>query len=287
MWEATFAPVIQLLEEHAGLFAFHTAWEEMERSLNYTAEIVEIPGGDLTNWVNNYVPFSALHRQSVSRQGPMKKTTTVSIGSVEKSVWLRNPQLDTSRVAPVTLEHVAHERRIVLPSYRTSNPLETIPTIQKTPPPATRTVASQEVYRQTQAALKFAIKGIQTQEQLDTFMKRMEEIEANERADLQARQPVCIRDPPVLNPKGHPRTARLAASHEGGGRKGGGAGKVTTPPRRNPKRQRQPDADIDADANTDADADTDIEAEPSALTNNGDEENPGEETGPPRKRRRC
>lgn len=89
MWEATFAPVIKLLKEYAGPFALHTAWEEMERCLNYTAELVEIPGGSLQDWVNCIMLclstfmslLIALVRQRLSR-----KTIQGLIGLEEKNV---------------------------------------------------------------------------------------------------------------------------------------------------------------------------------------------------------
>ncbi|KAG8952833.1 hypothetical protein FRC04_003759, partial [Tulasnella sp. 424] len=199
MWEATFAPVIKLLEEYAGPFALHTAWEEMERCLNYTAELVEIPGGSLQDWakafekdnsgfdwiggeecrmINHHsndsasisipwlqvIQFLFHGGQSSSRHlvlldhdrylcdccmgtnlglpcchyfAVLHVMVGLSIHSpltLVQSRWHQNPNLDTSKIPPVTLEHIAHEQHIQLPSHQVSNPLEPSLAVQATPP---------------------------------------------------------------------------------------------------------------------------------------------------------
>lgn len=157
--------------------------------------------------------------------------------------------MDVSTITPVTLDHIASEAPITINGHVLCNPihqLQSDPHLQ-TSPPATQTVSAQEVFHKTQALIQSSTRGVQTREQLDRLLGRLEGVkyvspttnlllnscttdlldldsEAAQQ-ELEAQQPARLHDPPVLNPKGRPRTTRLAASREGRGKASGGGGR--------------------------------------------------------------
>ncbi|KAF8813318.1 hypothetical protein BYT27DRAFT_7205888 [Phlegmacium glaucopus] len=94
-----------------------------------------------------------------------------------------------------------------------SNPLQN--SSQQGPPP-TATVPARTVLHTAEAALRPLLNGVQTQEQLDALIRNLIRDTTREN---EARE--GIRDPPVHNPKGRPRTQRLTGPTEGRPRGGG------------------------------------------------------------------
>ncbi|KAJ7716933.1 hypothetical protein B0H16DRAFT_1338502, partial [Mycena metata] len=69
----------------------------------------------------------------------------------------------------------------------------------------TRTLPQRAVYTAVQADMCSLINGVQTQEQLTSLRRGSVSIEQRDR----------VRDPPVINRKGRPSTARLTGATEG------------------------------------------------------------------------
>ncbi|KAF8578795.1 hypothetical protein K439DRAFT_1621045 [Ramaria rubella] len=138
--------------------------------------------------------------------------------------WWQDPNTDPTSIPPVTLTHTVPEQRLGLCSHpihvsQFSNPLEhgrAGPTLS----PATQTVNSWTVIHEANAAVKSLAHSIQTQEQLDQLMTQLNAIGATRSQGLNPEP--SIRDPPVPQHKGHPRTARLTSAIEGPQRGGGG-----------------------------------------------------------------
>lgn len=145
--------------------------------------------------------------------------------------------LDPATIPPVTLDH-ACTQLLPITGIIVSNPLHNIPepggpVRRDTPAGSTRTLAPQEIHHHTLSALKAATRGITTQADLNRFMGRMADTQcvmslsvrsmlliptsrsAEQQEHLLSQRPAGIRDPPALNPKGRPRTRRLAAACEG------------------------------------------------------------------------
>ncbi|KAF9457960.1 hypothetical protein BDZ94DRAFT_1227071, partial [Collybia nuda] len=79
----------------------------------------------------------------------------------------------------------------------------------------TQTIGSRTVFHEAQAALRPLLNNIQTQEQLDTLINRLDTIRF---AHI-----LRIKDPPIIAHKGRPCTARITGQLEGQPQ-GGGAG---------------------------------------------------------------
>ncbi|KAJ3712562.1 hypothetical protein C8R42DRAFT_647375 [Lentinula raphanica] len=88
----------------------------------------------------------------------------------------------------------------------------------------TETVSARTVFHETNAVLRPVLDTIQTHEQLDELISSLvnlrKEKEAEEQADV-------LKDPPVSNPKGRPRAARITGAIEGRARGGGDAQQVS------------------------------------------------------------
>lgn len=93
--------------------------------------------------------------------------------------WLKDPQLDTSNVPPITMTHTSTEERIRVPGILLANPFETQrkPHAATTPPPSTQTVPSQVAFHETQSALKPILKWIRTREDLDSLIEGLNSIQ--------------------------------------------------------------------------------------------------------------
>lgn len=47
-----FARPLNLIEKYADTFAFHTSFKQMEKSVNYTIQLLHLPNG-MTSWVRH------------------------------------------------------------------------------------------------------------------------------------------------------------------------------------------------------------------------------------------
>jgi hypothetical protein len=99
--------------------------------------------------------------------------------------WYQNPGLDIDQVPSVTLEDTTrtqHQNQPPLhseglPGISISNPLNRSHDLRPTPPAPTQTIGSRAVYQEAQAAaLHPLLAGVQTQEQLDVLVSRLETI---------------------------------------------------------------------------------------------------------------
>ena len=98
--------------------------------------------------------------------------------------WYQNPGLDIDQVPSVTLEDMTwtqHQNQPPLHSeglqgISISNPLNQSHNLCPTPPAPTQTIGSRAVYQEAQAALCPLLAGMQTQEQLDALVSRLETI---------------------------------------------------------------------------------------------------------------
>ncbi|KZT27536.1 hypothetical protein NEOLEDRAFT_1060415, partial [Neolentinus lepideus HHB14362 ss-1] len=94
----------------------------------------------------------------------------------------------------------------------------------------TRTVGSRTVYHETQCALRSLANHVQTEEQLQLVLRGIERLTSlskliitthRDRQINHSSDEVQIRDPPVINRKGRPQTARFTSRIEGPPRGGG------------------------------------------------------------------
>ncbi|KZV84183.1 hypothetical protein EXIGLDRAFT_589923, partial [Exidia glandulosa HHB12029] len=110
------------------------------------------------------------HFFAVLRRVP---ATLFHIGLI-RARWLKNPALDMSTLAPVSLNHVVPEARLQLPaeqlSTALSNPLDDS---RPTPAPPTTTIGARVVFHEAQAALKPLMSRVRTQEQLDRLVQAL------------------------------------------------------------------------------------------------------------------
>lgn len=95
--------------------------------------------------------------------------------------WYQDPSLDISQIPAVALEDTTHNpsqipmRSKPLPTAF-SNPLNQQTCTRTTPPTPTQTVGSRFVFQEAQSALRPLLSGVQTQEQLDTLVDRLDAI---------------------------------------------------------------------------------------------------------------
>jgi hypothetical protein len=98
--------------------------------------------------------------------------------------WYQNPGLDIDQVPSVTLEDTTQHHNqpplrsdgLPLAGISISNPFNQSHDSRPTPPAPTQTIGSRAVYQEAQAALRPLLAGVQTQEQLDTLVSRLETI---------------------------------------------------------------------------------------------------------------
>jgi hypothetical protein len=84
---------------------------------------------------------------------------------------MKDPTLDISSIAPVTLQHAADDQLPTLPSVALANPLETRAAVAASRlDPPTQTLPARTVWHEAHAALKPLINGATTQEQLDRLV---------------------------------------------------------------------------------------------------------------------
>ena len=95
--------------------------------------------------------------------------------------WYQNPDIDTTTIPSITLENARHQDQRDELDFVTnessqpqiSNPLES-PTRQPRP---TDTISARTVFHETQAALRGLTTHIQTQEQMDDLLERLNHLE--------------------------------------------------------------------------------------------------------------
>ncbi|TEB38588.1 hypothetical protein FA13DRAFT_1751285 [Coprinellus micaceus] len=102
--------------------------------------------------------------------------------SVVRSRWLQDHRLDTSTIEAVAPNEV---HATPLPSRKTlrnpatsiiSNPLHIPPNTREHLQPPTQTLPAREVFHETQAAMRQLISSVNTQEELDDLLGRLEEV---------------------------------------------------------------------------------------------------------------
>ncbi|KAJ7906864.1 hypothetical protein B0H13DRAFT_1880177 [Mycena leptocephala] len=72
--------------------------------------------------------------------------------------------------------------------------------------------------------------GIQNCEQVSELIHNLEDLQSNSQRNVDETRRERIMDPPVINPKGRPRTTRLTNAREGRQRGGGATNKTRTQP---------------------------------------------------------
>ncbi|KAG2017269.1 hypothetical protein CC2G_015301 [Coprinopsis cinerea AmutBmut pab1-1] len=140
--------------------------------------------------------------------------------------WFKNANLDVSALPTLIFDHAAGTREelpeskaLPIPSALLSNPLERRTVAQiASPPPPTQTVGARAVNHEAHALLRPILAHVQTQEQLDDVLNDLRNLR---RVRLEAESEGQVVDPPVLNPKGRPRTSRITGALEGRARGGG------------------------------------------------------------------
>lgn len=115
------------------------------------------------------------------------------------------------------------------------------------PSPGTQTIGARAVHQEATAALRPLLEGVRTVEELEDVLEGIESIKYVlpstfgilymltincRRARVDAANEGQIFDPPTLNPKGRPRTARITGRLEGRLRGGGPTGPAATVRRR-------------------------------------------------------
>lgn len=101
--------------------------------------------------------------------------------TIFRTRWYQDPSLDISQTPAVALEDTTHNptqlpmRSNPLPTAF-SNPLDQQTRPRATPPAPTQTVGSRFVFQEAQSALRPLLSNVQTQEQLDTLVDRLDAI---------------------------------------------------------------------------------------------------------------
>lgn len=162
--------------------------------------------------------------------------------------WYQDPGLASEKIPAVcrTRELAPQEFRLPTRTIRSafaSNPLDTT-SHDTTPPPSTQTVPARDVFHNVQAAIRPLMAGIQTREQVSELIHNLEDLQymlnsffefivliSNSQRKVDENRRERIMDPPVINPKGRPRTTRLTNAREGRQRGGGATNKTCTQPR--------------------------------------------------------
>lgn len=153
--------------------------------------------------------------------------------------WYQDHNLDIQTMSSVSLENVPRNSStlqsasLAISSSHISNPLDSSSTQRGAVPP-TQTIGAREVYHETHAALKPLINGIHTKEDLDELLQDLDELRyvfigtlihspnvSLRRIKAEEARSTLIHDPPVIQQKGRPRSARLTGAIEGRPRGGG------------------------------------------------------------------
>ncbi|KAJ3516162.1 hypothetical protein NLJ89_g1290 [Agrocybe chaxingu] len=146
--------------------------------------------------------------------GPFALTTCFA--QMEQSMFYRTETI----LRPAGIETWADYAIQVGPSvgYTWEDGEETTGNPPASDPCPTQTVPSRTVFHEANAALRPLMNGIQTQEDLDDLLDDLNELRAHRQRAANAEQ---LHDPPILNPKGRPRTQRITGVLEGRARGGG------------------------------------------------------------------
>ncbi|KAG6907157.1 hypothetical protein DXG01_010307 [Tephrocybe rancida] len=140
--------------------------------------------------------------------------------------WYQDPALSLAEIEAVTREHALQTRETPhLPTehnmaHLISNPIDAYTRHGAELPRPTDTVGARDVFHQAQAALRPLLGGVQTQEQLDSLIERIGDIQ---HLEAEERHLEGIHDPLPISRKGRPRNQRITNALEGRQR-GGGAG---------------------------------------------------------------
>ncbi|KAH0578224.1 hypothetical protein H2248_004005 [Termitomyces sp. 'cryptogamus'] len=207
--EEVFPGPLSQLREYAGPFALHTAYQQMEQSLMYEAEVVQLPSG-LKTWLG----YAFVVCEEV---GFNWKNGEDRIGLV-RSRWYQKPVLNVSSIPAVSLEDLAHipsHARLTLAdtAASTSNPLDSSRVR------ATDTLPSRVIFHETTAAVRSLTNNVRTDEDLQVLMAQLNDLRRDRDEELRGTQ---LQEPPILNPKGRPRSQRLTGVGEGQRQGGGG-----------------------------------------------------------------
>ncbi|KAF5329147.1 hypothetical protein D9611_013180 [Ephemerocybe angulata] len=316
--EGVFRPVLDLARAHAGPFALQVIYKQMQASVYYRTEVVQLPhgakawagtmlpsssergfewaGGEETKMTNDFKNDAAhisinwlldlINSRGLVATHVLKIThlaTHVShylvvlskdryicdctmglnlgipcrhylqawttfkglpfhIGLVRRR-WYKDPTLDTETTASVAFSHAGaapadNTSTVTLPTVLLANPLERS-SIHTIPPPSTQTINAREVNHEAQAVLRPMLESVRTIGDLDDVLT---DLRALKRARIEAQSEGGVRDPPVLNPKGRPRVARITGRVEGGKPRGGGPPPTPGRVSRNAAAEQQSDA---------------------------------------------
>ncbi|PPR03713.1 hypothetical protein CVT24_007434, partial [Panaeolus cyanescens] len=145
--------------------------------------------------------------------------------------WLQNPKLNVKEIEAVpacealTKSTGAQGFHLLPGVVALSNPLHSFQSNMGAEddmePLPTRTLPAREVHHEILASVAPWTRHIQTGEQLETIMSAVHQITENLMSSTQTNGDPVVRDPPVPNFKGAPRTARITGPTEGPPRGGG------------------------------------------------------------------
>ncbi|KAJ7465199.1 hypothetical protein FB451DRAFT_1179375 [Mycena latifolia] len=209
----------QILWEHAGPFANQKCRREMEQSVFYTAEAVQLPLGK-RNW-DEY----ALGIQTETGYTWEENEEDLPFHiSLIRARWLQDPDTDMGSLPAVTKSHEVRPqdlRMVTKPIPSLLMPSQPTNSKRHIPIPAgsTETLPAREVFHEVQAAIRPLMAHVETREQVADLLRNLDGIR-QQTTEKKYRE--TIHDPPVIQHKGRPRTQRLTGAVEGRASGGGG-----------------------------------------------------------------
>ncbi|PPQ82718.1 hypothetical protein CVT24_009926 [Panaeolus cyanescens] len=264
--ERLFAGPLAQLRQYAGPFALQKCYEQMEQSVYFRTEVLQLPEGIRSwneyavnvvaeppfEWANNqtrsmintftnedaYIGTQYLLRMTSGRGNRVQNVLRiVHQGSnkahilliLDNASWLQDPKLNVKDIEAVpaceALTKSAQGNHLLPGVVALSNPLHSFRSNASIEDDSellpTRTLPSREVHHEILASVAPWARHIQTGEQLETLMSAVNQITEGLLTSTQTNSNPVVRDPPAINFKGAPRTARITGPTEGPPRGGG------------------------------------------------------------------